>query len=255
MNKEIRQNEIYKQLKNSNFITIEEMALKLNVSEMTIRRDFLDMENQGLIVRGIGGAYPSRGLDEEVSIDEKKVKNINKKRQIANEAINFIEEDMTVFLDSGSTCYELSKKIKLKTFKHLNVITQDLSIINYLNGTPGINIIVLGGSLSNETNSMNGILTQLCLERLSADVAFLGAASISKDMKIFTPSENKILPKIEMVKNSKSSILIADSGKINYSNLYYVHDIKDFDLFITDKGLSVEFENNLIKSEIKYMKV
>ena len=79
---------------------------------------------------------------------------------------------MTVFLDSGSTCYELSKKIKLRDFSHLNVITQDLSIINYLKETSGINLIVLGGLLSNETNSMNGILTKLCLERLSADIAF-----------------------------------------------------------------------------------
>ncbi|SUB74600.1 DeoR/GlpR family DNA-binding transcription regulator [Peptoniphilus indolicus] len=255
MNKEIRTKEIYRQLKNSEFITIEKLAEKFNVSEMTIRRDLLELEQKGLAVRGIGGAYPSRALDVEVSIDEKKVKNINKKRKIAEEAINLIKEDMTVFLDSGSTCYELSKKIKLRDFSHLNVITQDLSIINYLKETSGINLIVLGGLLSNETNSMNGILTQLCLERLSADIAFLGASSISNDLKIFTPSENKILSKIEMVKNSKKSILIADSGKINNSNLYYVHDVKDFDLFITDQGLSSEFEKRLIESEIKYMKV
>ena len=81
MNKEIRTKEIYRQLKNSEFITIEKLAEKFNVSEMTIRRDLLELEQKGLAVRGIGGAYPSRALDVEVSIDEKKVKNINKKRK------------------------------------------------------------------------------------------------------------------------------------------------------------------------------
>lgn len=255
MNKENRKQEIYNQLKKSDFITIDELSEKLNVSHMTIRRDLLELEKQGIVVRGIGGAYPTHALDKEISIAEKKVKNINKKKRIAKQAMNFIKDDMTIFLDSGSSCFELASLIKASSFKHLNIITQDLSIINILKEVEGITLIVLGGLFSSETHSMNGILTKLCLERLSADLAFLGAASISKDLKVYTPSENKILPKIEMVKRAKESILLADSSKFNETNLYYVHDVKEFNLFITDVEITKEMESIIKELEIEYMKV
>lgn len=255
MNKKARKQEIYEQLKSSQFISIEELAKQFEVSEMTIRRDLLELEKQGVVVRAIGGAYSSYALDKEVSIEEKKVKNIHKKKKIAEAGLKLIKEDMTIFLDSGSTCFELAYLLKSKKFNRLNIITQDLSIINLLKNVKGISLIVLGGLFSNETHSMNGFLTQLCIDRLSADIAFVGASSISEELKILTPSENKIFSKIGMTKNAKISILLVDSSKFMSTNLYYVQELSDFDLVITDLEINSSIEEKLNKKEINYMKV
>lgn len=255
MEKNLRKESIYKEIKDKNFKTFESLASEFNVSEMTVRRDILELEKNGLVIRAKKGAYFRQALDIEMDIREKKVKNINNKNKIAKEALKFIKDESTIFLDSGSTCYEFAKELKVSDFNHLNVITSDLSIIILLKDSLKINLIVLGGNFSNKTDSMNGVLTNLCVKSLYADVAIIGAAGISKDLKLYTPSENKILQKKDMVRNSQKAILLADSSKFYENKMYYIVSLKDFDLVITDSEIGEKEEDRLKKDEIKYIKV
>ena len=79
-----RQKNILLSLKKNRLIKVSELSYKLNVTEMTIRRDLEELEAMNLLKRVHGGArsidfFPSK----EYSHDQKKSINIEGKNKIA----------------------------------------------------------------------------------------------------------------------------------------------------------------------------
>ena len=70
---------------------------KLNVSDMTVRRDLADLEKRGLLERVHGGARINT-FNEELSHKEKQIINVEAKRAIAKKAIESIKEGDTISL-------------------------------------------------------------------------------------------------------------------------------------------------------------
>ena len=58
---ELRQAQIVEQLRKAGFVSVAEIAAALAVSEMTIRRDLIDLETEGRLVRTHGGAIAPEG--------------------------------------------------------------------------------------------------------------------------------------------------------------------------------------------------
>lgn len=255
MLKKKRFEEINKLLLVKDFVYIEELAEMFDVSEMTVRRDLLELEDKGFLIRATGGAYLKKAIDQEVSIAKKKMLNAGKKEKIAKEAIKLVKDDMTIFIDSGSTCLSLATEIKRKSYRNLNIITQDLSIINELKNVDGIRMIILGGVLSKETFSMNGLLTEVCIKQLRAEMAFLGTSSISENLVMHTPDEQKAKIKRLLIENSNESALLVDSSKFSATSLYYIESATAFDYVISDKELSFEQMKKLKDADVNYIKV
>lgn len=58
MLKEERQSIILNKLHTSGKVVVSRLAVELNVSEDTVRRDLLDLDQKGLLKRVFGGAIP-----------------------------------------------------------------------------------------------------------------------------------------------------------------------------------------------------
>ena len=84
-----------------------ELAQLLDVTEPTIRKDISDLEAQGLIVRAHGGAV-ARGSMAEVDIHTRETKHLKEKQAIARLGLELIRDGDLIFLDGGTTGYELA---------------------------------------------------------------------------------------------------------------------------------------------------
>jgi DeoR/GlpR family transcriptional regulator of sugar metabolism len=227
-----RHKHILEKLNQQKKVEVEMLAKELNVSEMTVRRDLEKLEINGELFRTFGGAIPVQTISNELSYQDKKVKNVFQKRFIAEKAVKKIENDHIIFLDSGTTTLEISKKI-LNLNLNLTVITNDISIANVLMDS-NIDVIMLGGHLQNSTGSVLGTLTFDLINKLNADLFFLGAHAVDEEYGITAPSIEKAQVKIAMMQSSREVVLVTDKSKFANKALFKVCELDELDEIITD---------------------
>ena len=84
-------------------VSVNELIERLNVSDMTIRRDLASLENAGELIRVHGGAKSHTPLIyNELTHEEKHHKNLLEKQDMAEKAMRFIDEGDSIFLGPGS---------------------------------------------------------------------------------------------------------------------------------------------------------
>ena len=220
--------------------TRKELAKLLNVTIMTIGRDFKKLEEKGLLIQTHGGATLPGFLMDEKKYERKKEEHTEIKRKIAKSIFQKIQSNMTIILDAGTTTYELATLLANSHLKNICVITTDLYIALELYQKENIKVILLGGEVSSETGSTATVFSLQQIEGYNADIAFLGVSSISELFDLTVPTEIKAFLKRAMMKISKESILLVDSSKFQKKKLYKFANIKNFDYIVTDYNFSKE---------------
>src|SRR3954462_6714537 len=98
---------ILEALKVKSTVKLQELVELTNSSESTIRRDLIQLEQEKFLKRVHGGAARLQGKLQEPSMTEKSSKNLQAKRQIAEYAASLVEKDECIYLDAGSTVFEM----------------------------------------------------------------------------------------------------------------------------------------------------
>ncbi len=93
-------------------VAVKDLAKEFEVSEDCIRKDLRELENRKKLKRVYGGAIVNRGHSDIKSVDERKNVNTEIKKQIAENAIDIIEEKDIIFLDVSTINLEIAKKLK-----------------------------------------------------------------------------------------------------------------------------------------------
>ena len=117
-----RQTKIIGLIEERGSVQVEELAQELKVSAMTIRRDLVKLEETGRIERCRGGAVAK----QEVSYEDKQIRNKREKYKIAEKCAGLVSTGDTVFLDAGTTTYEIAKRIC--GMQGVTIVTNDLEI-------------------------------------------------------------------------------------------------------------------------------
>lgn len=226
-----RQKRIYELVNNQGNATIEQLSNAVFASSATIRRDLSKMERDGLLVRVWGGAVAANKVNKDPPGFVRSITNINHKKKIAQNAIMFVENNLSVFLPSGSTVAELSKLFNL--FENLTVITTGLDIINILNKFSSTKLIVPGGEIY-EHYDFAGTLAANKIEEYNADILFFSCSGITAEG--FTSNDINRLDIIKkMHNNSAKTILLADTSKVGKKSTYKGFSFDDIDYVIMEK--------------------
>jgi len=236
---------ILKMVNASGAISISELADILNVSAMTVRRDLAKLDDMGLLERTHGGAVPLHVIHGEEAYDAKVTLNHEAKKRIATTAAKLIKEGSTVYLDAGTTTYEIAQLIK--GMNSMTVVTNDLRIACYLLDSD-VKLIISGGDVDALTGSTQGFLSEEVLKQLRVDVSFLGASSIDDDFNLLTPSKEKASFKRATLNLAKEAYLVVDESKFHSQALYKIMNASYFTAVITNKQFS-EKEKKIIGSK------
>ncbi len=225
--------------------SVPELGEYLNVSESTIRRDLKELEEEKLLKRTHGGAIPIEGVNFEPTFSEKEDQYFAEKEAIAKKAIEFIEEGDTILLDSGTTIYHLAKK--LKRFHKLTIVTNSLIFAQELQDQPGIEVIIIGGSLRKETLALVGPFAEEALSKIKVDKAFIATNGLDMEEGLTTPNLLEASTKRKMIEASKQVFLLADHSKCGKIAFAKVADIQKVDKLIVDDAVPEYFIKELIK--------
>ena len=130
---------------------VTKLSQLLSVSQVTIRKDLIQLENSGLIVREHGFAT----LNSSDDINNRLAYHYDIKQRIAKLAVESIEDGETVMIESGSCCALVALEIA-QTKKDVTIITNSAFIADYIRKVAKIRIILLGGEYQNESQVMVG---------------------------------------------------------------------------------------------------
>ena len=221
-----------------------------NVSQMTLRRDLFQLEEDGRIIRIRGGAMSVKEV-QKVSGEEytkKTTINTDAKIIIAQKAAGLIDANSSVFLDGGTTAMYLSKEMPdLKC----NVFTNGIAVAMELAQKKNLNITLLGGQVLKDNLSTASPMAKQYFENTNFELAIMSASAFTPENGFSCGSqvEADVLKTVRM--KAKSMYMMLDSSKIGKINPYTFARIEDIDVLITDDHFPKEIkqlfeENNIV---------
>ncbi|SDH41565.1 transcriptional regulator, DeoR family [Vibrio xiamenensis] len=214
-------------------VSVEELSLKFETSEVTIRKDLASLEKNGQLLRRYGGAI---ALPKEVVSDEFD-KNVSiRKIEVAKAAEKLIRDHNRIVIDSGSTTGALIEQLNRK--RGLVVMTNSLSLANAINELESEpTLLMTGGTWDAHSESFQGQVAESVLRSYDFDQLFIGADGIDLDRGTTTFNELVGLSKV-MAEVSREVVVMVESEKIGRKipNLELAWD--SIDVLVTDSGLS-----------------
>ncbi|HBG77448.1 MAG TPA: hypothetical protein DDW84_01170 [Phycisphaerales bacterium] len=228
------------------FVSIIEMADKLGVCEATVRRDIQAIATDGVLEVAHGGAFLAKNSD--YSFISKSLRNAEAKKTIAELAAEMVKDGDQIFLDSGTTCFEMTKYLRAK--KSVSIILNSVRTAAELN-SPGLNVLMLGGKYRPDRLDCIGPIAYQTLDRLRGYTAFLGTDGMSRDFGFTSVDVESASIFGLAVKNCKQAILLADSSKFDKPSLYKTTSIRSISTVITEKKPNADWCKFFDKNNIK----
>jgi DeoR family fructose operon transcriptional repressor len=226
-------------LNEQEIITIPDIVKLCNVSEITVRRDLIDIEQESLLVRTHGGAIKPKNGNQLFIYNLKVNQNLLKKDEICRIAAKYIEENDIIFIDCGTTLFHLTKYIK--KFKSLIVITTSLPIISELLDFPNIKLTVIGGELDLARKAIYGPVADKTINSYHADKAFIGADGVSLKNGLSSYDEKEASVTLRMAENSSEVFLVCDSSKIEKNSFFKFAPFSKVDHLITNNDIDPKY--------------
>jgi len=232
---EERRREIMAILHRDGRCLVAKLSKALEVSEVTIRQDLDQLEKEGLLRRTHGGAIPVAPIAQERPFQVEESSHRAEKERIAEAAVGLISNGDTVILDVGTTVTEAARRLVAQK-KTSTVFTNGLNIAAILETDPEITTVVTGGTLRAKQHSLVNPFAQFILDRINADIAFIGISGIEADHGITNVNVAEAEMKALFVKNAHRRVVLADSTKVGKVALAKVADVEDVDILITDRA-------------------
>jgi len=234
-----RQDRILKMIRSRGVVKIDELSKIFDVSVLTIRRDLFVLEKKGLVERTHGGALLSQNLNVEAFYSEKDRKNVFEKEAIAREVVKYIDENTTVFINSGST----SRQILRQMSEHNGlIITNNVTALIEAQNKDYCNLVLTGGEFRFKSNSLIGRLAKLSLEQVYASTCILGVDGVSYKYGFTTNISEEVEMNRCMIEKTRGSVIVvADHDKIGVVANFLTADLKEVDMLITDDGMNEEY--------------
>lgn len=194
-------------------VTVTELMEQLGASESTIRRALNALDAMGELIKVYGGAMSNttsfKMRDDEV--DNRRVMNMEQKKQIARYAAGLVRSDDLVYIDAGTTTEYISEYITEKGAIYVtNAVTHAHKLVK-----AGCEVYLIGGRLKSATEAIVGAKAIEMLGDYNFTIGFWGTNGISKKNGFTTPDAEEAGVKRASFENCKKPYVLADSTKFD----------------------------------------
>lgn len=240
---------ILKQLREKGRVYIDELAARLKVSGVTIRKDLKLLEERNLLFPTKGGASVSNPYKIEKPIIEKELMNVKEKQEIGRAALKLIGNNDSIIIGSGTTVFELAKC--LHPTQKLTVITPALKVALELSARPNVEVLQLGGILRPNSSSVAGKFAENILNELSCGVLFLGVDGIDLEFGLSITNLAETSLDQKMMECAQTIVILADSTKFGQRGVGRICSLDEVQYIITDIGISKETFHKFEETGVK----
>ncbi|MBI5723898.1 MAG: DeoR/GlpR transcriptional regulator [Planctomycetes bacterium] len=249
-----RRRELVNILARRQSLSIADAAGRFGVNGMTIRRDMKMLQDSGAVLRCYGGAVAAQRITFEFAFDERRRSRLAEKRRIGRAAAGLIGDGQTAFLDTGTTTLEVARAIVARGIA-CRIATSSLVIASELWGREQIELVLLGGQVRRGSPDLVGPGTELMLDKLSADFAFLGSEGLDVARGSFADDPLAAQVAGHMAANAKKTVVVADHSKLGKVGSVQYLPVGDMDVLVTDKAAPAEIVAALRRNKVKVVVV
>lgn len=236
---------------------VNELTRKLQVSDMTVRRDLDALARQGLLEKVHGGAVPvAEASTHEPGFEAKSALELTAKREIARVAAAMVSPGSALALSGGTTTYALARC--LVEVPDLTVVTNSVPVADVFHaarltstagpapvgapahGRSAAATVVLTGGVRTPSDALVGPVADAAIASLHFDVLFLGVHGISVEAGLSTPNLAEAETNRRLVRSARRVVVVADHtkwGTVGLSSFAALHEV---DTLVTDRKLPSE---------------
>jgi DeoR/GlpR family transcriptional regulator of sugar metabolism len=221
---------IMREINLHNKVLSSDLSALLNVSEDTIRRDLKELADDGAILKVHGGAmskafhHPFSGQNEVYALEAK--------QQIAEKAIKFFKNEMSILVEGGTTIIEMARKIPESLQATFFTLSPQTAIA--LSDHENLNVISIGGKLGKNAYLHTGASVINQLSDIHVDLCVIGANAFSVQEGL-TDSDWEVVQVVKaMIRASKKVAVVSIAEKLNTVQRMKICDINLISYLITE---------------------
>lgn len=223
----------------SGHVAVKDLAREMDVSEATVRRDLRTLASQQKIELVYGGATAPRHADH--SLIARANRNMEAKAAIGKLAGALVHDHQMLFVDAGTTCFEMRHDLLKR--KGLTLIVNSTRLAIEMGIHSSAEVIVLAGQYRPERMDLVGPLAVNSIDQLRGYVAFLGADGLDPEYGIFASEIQTAHLYQHVIRNARETVLLADHTKFASPSLYRIGEIDSISKVVTDRPPTPEWED------------
>ncbi|MFI8521955.1 DeoR/GlpR family DNA-binding transcription regulator [Streptomyces sp. NPDC085481] len=235
-------------------VRVNELTRRLNVSDMTVRRDLDALARQGVVAKVHGGAVPVvEASTHEPGFEAKSSLELGAKEEIARAAAGMVRPGTAIALSGGTTTYALARH--LLDVPDLTVVTNSVRVADVFyeaqyagsggEARPGAATVVLTGGVRTPSDALVGPVADQAIRSLHFDALFLGVHGISVEAGLSTPNLAEAETNRRLVRSARRVVVVADHTKWGTVGLSSFATLDEVDALVTDRGLTARVREEM----------
>ncbi len=214
-------------------VSLHDLAVAVQSSEVTVRRDIQALESDGLVDRRRGGAALPGGLSHEQTYRQKSLVAAAEKADIADAAAALVEEGDAIVIGAGTTTEEFARR--LVRMKDLTVVTNSLLVAQVLARTAA-EVVMTGGSLRGATFALVGGVAAQSFAQLRVRRAFLSGNGLTLERGLSTPNMHVAGVDQAIAAAAQEVVVLADHTKLGVDTMFQTVPTHGIAHLVTDSG-------------------
>lgn len=253
MLKNVRLTKIKEMLLDRQQVSVSTLCSVFNVTDVTIRSDLEELENEGFLKRVHGGAVLNETIEKQKVYKNQVIGNEleydKNKDTVGKVASELVDSRQWIFIGAGVTCFYLAKALLNKG--NVNIVTNNLYVAAIMSGKRDANTMLIGGNVVTGEMSVDGSGFLDYMDNLCISKAFFGVsgANMKNGFMVDTQAEYNIYNKVREIANE--TIIVADSAKFGRQGLIRIAQLTDVDAVVTDEQLSDDYKSYLFQMGVK----
>ena len=241
-------------LRETGAVSVTQAAADLGVSDMTLRRDLLELEIAGKLTRVHGGAVAaSRAAPdvEEPSFDSRMLQQLEAKQRIAAAAAALVANYRSLAIDVGTTTYLMAQA--MRPGAGTKVFTSSLRVAVEL-AASRCEVFLSGGRVRGGELALGGPAAIAQFSPLWFDAAVIGASGLTADGLFDYSIEDTELKRI-YIERSAVKIAVCDASKLMGPSLVRVCSLDEISILVTDAAPPESLSAKLLHAKVKVVVV
>lgn len=215
-------------------LRLGDVAGRLSVSEMTVRRDIAAHPERFVCHGGHVIAAQAGPSQPGYVFDREREAHAAGKRAACEAAFSFVEPGDTVFVDCGTTTPHLARR--LAQSHDVTVVCYSINIAEIIRRFDNVGLVLLGGVYHRSSASFESPEGLDVLKRIGINKAFVSAGGVHPTHGVSCSNFHEVAIKQEAISRSLATYLVVDSSKLGRVRSAYFADLSAFDAVLTDAG-------------------
>jgi DeoR/GlpR family transcriptional regulator of sugar metabolism len=224
-------------------VSLRDLARVVQASEVTIRRDLVTLERQGLVQRRYGGAQLPDDLIFEPWPSTPADVTTTAKADIAALASTLVGDAPAIMLGAGTTVGQLARHLAPRS--PLTVLTNSMLVARALARTPNVELVMTRGTLDNSTSALVGSAAERWMAGQRVGRAFVSGAGLTAERGL--SNTHLALSGVErvIVESAQDVVVLADHSKLGVESTYPVAPLDRIGHLVTDSSTDRGFLDSL----------